>query len=89
VTCNCAQFFYNKLVTGKGSKSKVDVDQENMVHYSQIHSKCDSSGDFERLQCINSTCFCVDAKTGKPTPEKAAIYGALSTLSCCEFEQNF
>jgi hypothetical protein len=31
----------------------------------------------------------VDEKTGKPTPEKAAIYGALSTLSCCEFEQNF
>jgi len=62
---------------------------ENMEHYSQIHSKCDSSGNFEPLQCINSTCFCVDEKTGKPTNEKAVIYGALYTLPCCQFDNQF
>ena len=78
VTCECAENFRKTLMTGI-------VNRDYMEHYSQIHAKCDSAGNYEKLQCINSTCFCVDEKTGRPLMEKVAIYGALLTLPCCKF----
>ena len=70
--------FQDKLVTGR-------VDRDYMEHYAEVHQKCDSSGNFEPLQCINQTCFCVDVKTGRPKFDQVAIYGALSALPCCTF----
>ena len=78
MTCQCAKMFQDKLVTGR-------VDRDYMEHYAEVHQKCDSSGNFEPLQCINQTCFCVDVKTGRPKFDQVAIYGALSALPCCTF----
>ena len=76
VTCQCSQYFHERLVKGR-------VDKDYMEFHAQVHQKCDSSGNFEPLQCINQTCFCVDVKTGKPEFGHVAMYGALSTLPCC------
>ena len=80
VTCECAEQFRKTLDRGS-------LDRPYMEHYAQIHAKCDSAGNYEVLQCINATCFCVDEKTGKPMMEKAAIYGALLTLPCCKLDR--
>ena len=78
VTCQCAEHFRKTLMTGQ-------VDKPYMEHYAEIHEKCDGAGNYEKLQCINATCFCVDEKTGRPLMEKVATYGALLTLPCCKF----
>ncbi|CAG2119367.1 unnamed protein product, partial [Medioppia subpectinata] len=64
-----------------------EVDQLNLERFAQISPKCSGTGNFEPLQCINGTCFCVDEATGRPTPDKAALYGALQTLPCFDLEK--
>ena len=89
VTCTCSDHFNQLLVTGTrgcngGQCKQGDISENTLEYYSQIHQKCDSGGNWERLQCNSGICFCVDPKTGKPTPDKAALYGALQSLACCK-----
>ena len=77
VSCKCADHFHTTLELHRN-------DKQNMQHYAQVHQKCDTAGNFEKLQCINQTCFCVDEKTGKPEFDHVAMFGALSTLPCCK-----
>ncbi|XP_054169311.1 uncharacterized protein LOC128966487, partial [Oppia nitens] len=88
ITCQCAQHFYEKFTYDPSRNKQYDVDLANLEHWSQIHSKCDHTGNYEALQCINQTCFCVDEKTGRPLASKTSMYGALSSLPCYD-EQKF
>ncbi|CAG2175191.1 unnamed protein product [Oppiella nova] len=81
VTCKCADHFHKKYMGSDG-------DFRNLEDNAQIHMKCDSAGNFEPLQCVNGTCFCVDEKTGQPSSTKAALYGALQTLPCFDLEKS-
>ena len=82
MTCECTEQFRQKLSTANLNKDRIQ-----MEHFAQVHSKCDGTGNFEKLQCINATCFCVDEKTGRPTMDRVATYGALSTLPCCKLNE--
>lgn len=53
------------------------------------HFRCSSDGSYDRVQCINDQCLCVDALDGAPTFPDADLVDlddvTNDTLRCCEW----
>jgi len=84
VTCQCAGKLHKKLSNLKQTFLERQI--ANMIHYGHIHEHCNAAGNYEKLQCIDNICFCVDEQTGETIKDgKFAIYDALHTLPCCKW----
>lgn len=75
--CGCSRYFH----TAK------EMTEQNL--YTLNRFRCMPNGDFDELQCIGDSCYCVDAADGTPSyPGTAAVnvsQVSSKTLPCCKF----
>lgn len=75
-TCKCSNAMYQKLSKIELNSNRIDfqererafenLDSINTDHYADTHIKCSSTGDYNKMQCINETCLCLNEGTGVP-----------------------
>lgn len=52
--------------------------------YPLFAARCDSSGSFDRLQCFDDQCVCVDIVSGTPVSTVYNMTMGLSAMPCCK-----